>query len=458
MKACPRSLAILAAGVLIIAAAGSIPEASADTRATVQQTTPESCARSTAAECACLVAGWRQVGRIPSGFIVNSLGGSAALDRVYAATAATNDPTGQKAYSGRLGDLSWSVLPDFQRIPVTDILAGAEQPPNDVWISGESQSSPQIERPVYGATAASPTSFTQQGSLAWVTQLAAYGGKVYAASGRPKGIHVWNAAQQGWDLAGGSDIPTPAFWSLAAGGGRMWAGTDGAGLWVAPEGGATWAQVAGAGNSLQRATIRALAVDERDAGRVVIAAGLGPQASTTPADPGFRGLRISRDGGASWSNPNFEGVDLIPAIAFSKLHAGHMYVATFGQGVQASHDGGGTWWSLTPPVSSASRTYDLMTLIPSGTSSCELLLAGGDAGVWALNVAASTMSRVFLPSVQTCLPGPGCMLWSRPTPPPGGRAQAPARPRTDDSQPRANEAPPQPTAPAILPSLPPPPR
>jgi len=392
---------------------------------------------SSSAMCACYVPSWRTVGGFPANFTVNTLGGSAELGRVYAGnTDRSASATREKMFSGRLVDSAWANVVDMTGNAVADILGTPDQARVKLWASGE------YDRPVFGATAAGPTDFLNQGSLLYVTRLAAQAGTVFAATGQPaaKGVHAWNEAQGRWDRLGGGSIPTRAFWAFESGGGWLWLGTDGKGIWSSNDAGANWTQVPG-GNSILQATVTALAIDPRNPNHMLI--GLGPQVDLPTADPKYRGVRETRDGGQTWSNPVFENVDFIPAIVFSRSNPSRVFATAFGFGIRVSEDGGQTWSappSLIPPGAHRNRLYDLLTLVPEGRPECELLFVGGDGGVWVRNANSLSGYRAYLPFSQR-------NHWTLATP---TAAHLDGHDRAFEHHPSARA-----TAPAVRPALPP---
>lgn len=337
----------------------------------------------------CDFSGWSRIGGFPPGFVATALAGAPGAERVYAVSQAQLPGGTHYGYSGLLAETSWSPIADFRDVPLTDALLTPQQPNVLAWSSGAAA------RNIFGAGSATPLTFGAIGSLQWVSALAESEGAVYAASGLPRGVFAWDGAA--WSLRGAEGIPSPIFWALGAGGGRLWLGTDARGLWSSSDAGRTWTQAAG-GLALQDATVTAVAVSPQDPAQ--LAAGLGPQVDSTRPPTSFRGLRRSGDGGQTWAPAVLEGTDYIPAIAYGRRRAGQLFVSRFGWGIASSEDGGQRWNMLLGPPQvevHGNRFYDLLTLVPPSRPDCELLFAAGDGGVWVRNVSGSPDRRLYLP-------------------------------------------------------------
>jgi hypothetical protein len=200
-------------------------------------------------------------------------------------------------------------------------------------------------------------------------------------------------------LAGSETFPETVFWDLTrAPDGGLWASTVNAGPWHAPDG-AAFRPVDDP--LLANATVLAVAVDPSDSARVY--AGLGNRSDGQPAAAYQRGMVGSTDGGRNWRQLLPWGADrpLVFDVAVSRMNASVVIAATWGRGLLHSANGGRSWHAL--PLADGMRDgtgagYYSALLAVQPASGCEILLAGGLHGLWAIDIAAAAPRTIYLPS------------------------------------------------------------
>jgi len=346
---------------------------------------------------ACTSPGWLRV-NTPADIAIQSLAGDPAGGWVFAATRTSS---GRTLHRGPLDEPSlWREVGSLGR--VTDV---AVQPAGEVvaGIFGDG-----VVRSADGGDSFGPRQLPGE----WVTAVAAPPFRLYAASSGPVGKGIWlDADGTGtWQrMAGSEAIDTIQFWDLAVDpAGYPWAATHGQGLWKAhpppgdPSGALAWAPVGDA--ELSVATVMSVAFDAEDP-RLVYA-GLGEMPDLGPS--GRLGLRISRDGGGSWSRYPTQGggsgevaafPDLVVRAVAASAAPGRAFAGTWGRGLYATQDGGRTWRRVPLPAPRGEHVGALLALVPQGATpaSCELLFAATPDGVWVRNAARMELATAFLP-------------------------------------------------------------
>lgn len=372
-------------------------------------------AAQSAIDAACQADGWRQVGLGQGQARASVYQLSASRDRLLAAAHVGQGSNGTwQVYGGALDAEGLSLLSTLEGQRVTDLLSTPAHRDTSAWASGFGDSN------VFGALAASPTGFAPRGSLtAWPARLMSTGLEVFALATKPganPGVYRWDAslAPAGdWVLSSGDVVdaagqPVRAAWASATdSGGRMWLGTDRAGLWTSADGG-LWERRGSSGTlDLAFATITAISPSPSSATKLAI--GLGPSA-VQPPKPGAnssRGVLVSRDGGFSFGAATYPGLlaelsDQVTDLAFSPSQPELLFATVWGDGLWASHDGGVTWLhlGLDGQGADASAAYlAAMELVqPALHPGCELLFIGGDNGLWVRDVAGlGRGARIYLP-------------------------------------------------------------
>lgn len=355
-------------------------------------------ARPTAPLEACGSPVWERV-NTPNDIAIQSLAGDPGGGWVFAATRTSS---GRTLYRGPLAEPSqWREIGALGR--VTDV---AVQPGGGEVVAG------LFGDGVVRSADAGNGFGTRQLPGEWVTAVAAPPFRVYAASSGPVQRGIWLDADGtgNWQRQAGSDvIDTLQFWDLVVDPyGRPWAGTHGQGLWRAdpplgdPSGEPTWAPVGD--GELAVATVMAIAFDAENPNLVY--AGLGEMPDLGPS--GRLGLRVSRDGGASWSRYATQGggsgdvtafPDTVVRAVAASAAPNRAFAGTWGHGLRATADGGRTWQALPMPSAGGNYISALLTMVPSDhtVASCELLFAATPDGVWVRNASRLELSAVYLP-------------------------------------------------------------
>lgn len=347
---------------------------------------------------------------------------SAGRDRIYASAHWGDAPNDVwQTLSAAMEGSSLTALNTLEGQRLSDLLMTPSHPNTLAWASGFG------DRNLFGALAASPTGFAPKGTLtAWPSRLMGAGAEVFTLATRPDqtpGIYRWDAAGPNggdWVLAS-SDVrdaggqPVRAAWASATDGrGRMWLGTDRAGIWTSTDGSSWEHRGSSPSLDLRYATVTGLSVSPLDPLRVAV--GLGPSAVVTPA-PGAnvsRGVLTSVDGGLTFGAATFPGssplaADQITDLAYSPTRVDTLFATVWGDGLWVSQDGGLRWRHLGGPLepdttldrpAAASRVYlSVIELVqPALDAGCELLFVGGEGGLWVRDVSElGQTTRIFLP-------------------------------------------------------------
>jgi photosystem II stability/assembly factor-like uncharacterized protein len=183
--------------------------------------------------------------------------------------------------------------------------------------------------------------------------------------------HLWAATRDGllesadggasWKPAAG-DLPPAAVFALAAdGSGRVYAGLDGAGLYVGAPEGDRWVP---------------LDQDEPLATSAVLSLAVSSDGTQLYAGTAGRGLFSSQDAGHTWTAA-FPG-DYVPNLAFSPSHP-TTAVASLRDRLVRTHDGGGSWDTLPVPWAHEEVVSLLWSADPQ-TGGAEVLWAGSGQG------------------------------------------------------------------------------
>jgi len=378
------AVAVAVAGMLI---AGSAPRASADTGEPVALVAPRA-PRAPAA--ACEQGGWQRVNILVP---VWTLAGRDDVDVVYAGSPGADGAS--TLYSGSLESPElWAPLPALSA-PVTGVAIGPE--PDDLVVG------------LYGAGVVRSSDRGASFGIdelpgTWVTAVAADDTTAYAASSKREARGIWRAAGPGasWERLDGDPIPTTTFWSMAvAPDGAPWVTTEGFGAqrWN----GTAWELLGDA--DLQRSTVLAVAFDARDPELAYAALG----STREPAGESRLGLRVTRDGGVTWSAYGGPLGDraafanrVVRAVATSGMRE-RAYASVWGDGLFVTSDGGDSWTRVPAPTATTPYFEALLALVPEGRAplQCELLFAGSPEGLWVRNVApsAARFTSLLLPLV-----------------------------------------------------------
>ena len=199
---------------------------------------------------------------------------------------------------------------------------------------------------------------------------------IFTLSKSTDGGRTWASADSGLPHASGQ-----ALLSLAVGGGAVYAGFTGAGVWKSVDGGASWSQT-GKGNP----------TDPGNPGIAEVIA-VDPSVPTT-LYAGNWGLFKSTDGGSNWRNVlNADGQ--IWSVAVDPKSPGTVFAA--GTGVYKSTDAGGTW----APVGNGLGGFAVASIAidPNATSTLY-------AGTWQDGLFKSTDGGASWRLIDTKQPNP----------------------------------------------------
>jgi hypothetical protein len=377
-----------------------------------------------AIDSACSRSGWQRVPFSPDRDDASVYLLSAGRDRIYAAAhwgQAPNDVW--QTLSAPFESTALTLLGTLEGQRLSDLLMTPAHPNTLAWAAGFG------DRNLFGALAASPTGFSSRGTLtAWPSRLVSSGPDVFTLATRPDqsaGIYRWDGALPNggdWimastDVLDAAGQPVRAAWaSTTDATGRMWLGTDRAGIWTSTDGGSWEHRGSSPSLDLRYATVTGLSVSPKDPLRVAV--GLGPSAVVTPVAGAntSRGVLTSADGGVSFGPPTFPGmlpaaVDQVTDLAYSQTRTDTLFATVWGEGLWVSHDGGGQWRHLGGPLepesasdqaaaAASSRVYlSVMELVqPALDASCELLFVGGEGGLWVRDVSdLAVTKRIFMP-------------------------------------------------------------
>lgn len=343
----------------------------------------------------------------------------ASRDRIYAAAQVGGGGSpGWQTFGAAFDATGLSQLSTLEGQRLSDLLITPAHRDTIAWASGFGDSN------VFGALGSSPTGFAVRGSLtAWPARLMSTGLEVFTLATRSDanpGVYRWDAAlgaggdwvRSSGDVVDASGQAVRAAWAFAGdANGRMWLGTDRAGLWTSSDGGLWERRGSSPSLDLAFATITAIASSGSDVQRLAI--GLGPSV-VQPPSPGSnssRGVLVSRDGGFSFGNATYPGLlpalsDEVTDLAFSPSRPDLIYASVWGEGLWLSQDGGVTWLHLGLPTADGSASggsyVKALELVQSALNpSCELLFVGGADGLWVRDVAGFDRgARIYLPSLN----------------------------------------------------------
>lgn len=360
---------------------------------------PTAAARPAAPLEACTSPGWLRV-NTPDGIAIQSLAGDPEGGWVFAATRTAQ---GRTLHRGPLAEPSqWREIGSLGRVTDVAVQLGGGEVIAGLFGDG-------VARSADAGNAFGPRQLPGE----WVTAVAAVPFRLYAASSGPAQRGIWLDADGtgNWLRQAGSDaINTIQFWELVVDPrGRPWAGTHGQGLWRAdppagdPAGDPLWAPVGDA--ELGVATVMAVAFDATDPDLVY--AGLGEQPELGPS--GRLGLRVSRDGGASWSRYATVGggsgdvaafPDYVVRAVAASAAPRRAYAGVWGRGLHATADGGRSWQAVPMPTPEGAYVSALLTLVPSDATvaTCELLFVATPDGVWVRNASRIELTVAYLPA------------------------------------------------------------
>lgn len=250
-----------------------------------------------------------------------------------------------------------------------------------------------------------------------------------AAAGLEAGhAAVWRQQADGaWlPLAAAADpFGSGYFWDLTIDGtGRLWAAKDGDGLWTlagaATDTPGAWTPASDI--ELRNRTVQAIEVDPVDPSLVY--AGLRSSVTKPGTDVAGRyGLRLSRDGGASWTGYRPPAVTqdeiratygvtytpfrdwAVPSVAVGPA-GGWVFASVWGLGLFASRDAGDHWHRLSLPAAGIDPSVRIAPYLDAVATArvdgaCDLVFATGKAGLFVRSVAdvAAEMARaIYLPT------------------------------------------------------------
>ncbi len=230
----------------------------------------------------------------------------------------------------------------------------------------------------------------------YVTAVAAGSAGSFVAASRPafRGVYVDRGDGSGYVPLGAFDVETFLIWRLSlARDGTPWVGTNRRGPYRWD--GSTWQPAANP--EVAASTVHAIAFDTDDDGLLYL--GLGDPGETVPGETVPKGLRISRNGGATYEPTRFSG-NTVPAIVTSAAN-GRAFASIWGDGLHMTLNHGATWRRLHSPEGAAPYFQALLAIVPAGRTplQCELLFAGDTSGLWVRNVGSGRawLSPVYLP-------------------------------------------------------------
>ncbi|MCC7018837.1 MAG: hypothetical protein IT332_03740 [Ardenticatenales bacterium] len=382
-----------------------------------------------APQAACTTAGWQHV-PLPNPFVAQSLAVDVAAgrQRLYAGTYRASSLGGAGSASVRAIDLNALTSNPFTAFdPSTmPVLGVAVRPDSGRLAAGLAGGGIVHAEPdgVLGVTllqgrtaraieAADGTTFA--GATDQIDDVGLGTEKARAHVWRQRGDEPWST------LTGDVERFNGYFWDLALDrNGRLWASLDGDGLFTiadaASDAPGAWTAVGDA--TMRSRTAESIAVDPADA-RIVYA-GLRESVTKTGTNtPGSYGLRISHNGGATFTGYGSDGgpggpgapVGTTPfrasqvASVVAGPRGGWVFASVWGLGLFVSEDAGAQWHRLrlpagTGPGFQVEPYMDVMaTARFNGT--CELLYVGGKDGLWArtiADIAAEKAHAIFLPA------------------------------------------------------------
>lgn len=381
-----------------------------------------------APQAACTSAGWQPV-QLPNPFVAQSLAVDVAAgrQRLYAGTYRASSLGGAGSASVRAIDLNaLTSIPFTAFDPSTmPVLGVAVRPDSGRLAAGLAGGGVVHAEPdgVLGATllqgrtaraieAADGTTFA--GATDQIDDAGLGTEKARAHVWRQRGDEPWTS------LTGGVERFDGYFWDLALDrNGRLWASLDGDGLFsiadAASDTPGAWSAVGDV--TMRSRTAESIAVDPADA-RIVYA-GLRESVTKTGTNtPGSYGLRISRDGGASFTGYAADGglgglgaptattpfrASQVASVAAGP-RGGWVFASVWGLGLFVSDDAGAQWHRLRLPagIGPGYQVEPYMDVLATAriNGTCDLLYAGGKDGLWARNVAgiATEMANtLYLP-------------------------------------------------------------
>lgn len=200
--------------------------------------------------------------------------------------------------------------------------------------------------------------------------LAEGGGDLYAAT--PYGVWKLSTPRTGkiWSIANGTGLSTTDIWQVAFdfGAGKVYAATNGGGVFVSDDEGETWTAV---NTGLGNLDVRCIVVDQENSGTLYagtngskvykttdgganwsqVATGFSSTNVTALAIEGLSALFAgcddgkiykSTDAGANWSNVETAG-DAVTSISIKQVDTDIVLATTSGSGAYVSEDAGATW-------------------------------------------------------------------------------------------------------------------
>lgn len=307
----------------------------------------------------CASAWWEQ-GQGTAGLTIYALASHAESLNVYAGV------WGDGVYRAVSGENSWWQTPSLGASIKISSLTMDPVSPNIVYAGTMGNG---IFRSANGGDIWDATTGLE-GKDVWSLAITSTAASIYAYAGAEEGEIYTSTNGIDWDLAGGTEIGTEKFYTLAVDpqySRTGYVGTKGKGVYRTTDGGLTWTL-----SGLDEKTVRALAIHPGD--REIIYAGTQSH-----------GIFKSTDGGASWLPGRLDGRDVL-AIAINARNPEFIYAGTYGDGVWLSYDGGCSWHRMPGLTGGASYVYSLTLLTPKGEDDCQVLYAGTTDGVWARTV------------------------------------------------------------------------
>lgn len=360
----------------------------------------------------------------------------ASRDRLYAAAQVGGGATPSwQTFGAGFDATGLSQLSTLEGRRLSDLLSTPAHRDTVAWASGFGDSN------VFGALGSSPTGFAARGTLtAWPARLMSTGLEVFTLAtrvGANPGVYRWDASlgpsgdwvRSSGDVVDAGGQAVRAAWASGTDAtGRMWLGTDRAGLWTSSDG-ALWER-RGSSPSLDLAFSTITAIASSGAEGRSLAVGLGPSV-VVPPSPGSnssRGVLVSRDGGFSFGNATYPGLlpalsDEVTDLAFSPSRPELLFASVWGEGLWLSRDGGVTWLHLGVPAGSGSgfggSYVKTMALVQSALKpGCEMLFIGGADGLWVRDAARiGSGARIYLPTVNRGNPNPAVAVGAKVGPP-----------------------------------------